>query len=259
MPQNGLIQTSINFAARDLVERVALIEVDFANILAIGKPDPTLLDGLRNNWPNATIEQFGEEQSKSAWAAPHRSDDANRARHTSFELPFKSEAFDLVVSNLAATFYPPDQFAIEVLRVLKHTGVVMISVFGPDSFRQVKRAANSLEEFNFTAPFVDMRDFANVLYAGGFKNPVVDIEQHEHCYATFNALVDDFESCEFVDQLVDQPGRLGDESVRNSLFKHYPQTEGNVSEFKLSLDIYFAIAWKIQAQTISKQVQFTTR
>ena len=258
MQQNGLIQTSIDFSARDLVERVALIEVDFANILAIGKPDPTLVDGLRENWPNATIEQFGEEQRQSALPV-HRSNDADRAGHTSFELPFNSEAFDLVVSNLAATFYPPDQFAIEVLRVLKHTGVLMISVFGPDSFRQVKRAANGLEEFNFTAPFVDMRDFANVLYAGGFKNPVVDIEQHEHCYATFNTLVDDFERCEFVDQLVDQPGRLGDESVRNSLLKHYPQSEDKTDEFTLSLDIYFAIAWKIEAQTTSKQVQFTTR
>ena len=258
MQQNGLIQTSIDFSARDLVERVALIDVDFANILAIGKPDPTLLDGLHKNWPSATIEQIEQQKSTSAWP-DHRSDDAGRAGHTSFELPFKSEAFDLVVSNLAATFYPPDQFAFEVLRVLKHPGVLMISVFGPDSFRQVKRAASGLEEFNFTAPFVDMRDFANVLYAGGFKNPVVDIEQHEHCYPTFNTLVDDFERCEFVDQLVDQPDRLGDASVRNNLLKHYPQTKGIADEFKLSLDIYFAIAWKIEAQPTSKEVRFTTR
>ncbi len=257
MSQTKSIQQLIRATAGELAYRVALLEVEFADILVIGEQHQDVTDRLQEKWLNATIQQTQPDTLSAARLADHQTDATARAEGE-FKLPFESDSFNLVVSNLAVTFYPPDEFARECLRVLKDMGVLMVAAFGPGSFEQFEQACKHLEDVNFTAKFVDMCDFADLIYSiGDFVNPVVDTVYKEFSYGNMNSLIDDLHSSGFSPKLVNNPEHLDREAVRTKLLEHYPGVQDHADEIPLEIGLYYAIAWKYVDGSDSMPVPFT--
>jgi malonyl-CoA O-methyltransferase len=107
-------------------------------------------------------------------------------------LPFGVNSVDLVWSNLALHWHPqPDRVFAEWRRVLAVDGLLMFSTFGPDTFRELRRAFSVLDESAHALPFVDMHDFGDQLVEAGFSTPVMDMELITVTYDTVAAMLAD--------------------------------------------------------------------
>lgn len=107
-------------------------------------------------------------------------------------LPLPPNSVDLVWSNLALHWHPqPDRVFTEWRRVLGIDGLLMFSIFGPDSLRELRSAYAEVDEHPHVLPFVDMHDFGDQLVAAGFSTPVMDMEVIKVTYDTAAALLAD--------------------------------------------------------------------
>ena len=105
-------------------------------------------------------------------------------------LPLGEQRANVVWSNLALHWHPqPDQVFAEWRRVLKTDGLLMFSCFGPDTFKEIRQAFDSVEATPHTLPFVDMHDFGDMLTQSGFATPVMDMETLTLTYTSVSQLI----------------------------------------------------------------------
>jgi malonyl-CoA O-methyltransferase len=94
---------------------------------------------------------------------------------SSMSLP--NDAVDLIWSNLSLHWHPqPQKVFKEWQRVLRVDGALMFSCFGPDTFKEVRRAFNGVDNDPHTMAFTDMHDLGDMLIRAGFPSPVMDRE-----------------------------------------------------------------------------------
>jgi malonyl-CoA O-methyltransferase len=99
---------------------------------------------------------------------------------------------DLIWSNLALHWHPqPDRVFGEWRRVLRVDGLLMFSCFGPDTFKELRTAFQSVDEKPHVLPFVDMHDLGDMLVDVGFSTPVMDMETITVTYDTVEKILAD--------------------------------------------------------------------
>lgn len=100
------------------------------------------------------------------------------------------ESQDFVWSNLALHWHPqPEAVFTEWRRLLVPEGLLMFSVFGPATLREL-REAMAQAELPFTGmQFVDMHDYGDQLLQSGFEDPVMDQETITLTYQTAEKLL----------------------------------------------------------------------
>lgn len=92
-------------------------------------------------------------------------------------LPFASGVFDLVFANQVIHWAnPPSLVFGELNRVMNSNGCLMFSTLGPDTFKELKAAWASVDQYAHVNSFVDMHDYGDMLLAERFLDPVVDME-----------------------------------------------------------------------------------
>lgn len=107
-------------------------------------------------------------------------------------LPFDTGALGMLWSNLALHWHAqPDRVLAEWRRVLQVEGLLMFSCFGPDTFKQLRDAFETVDTAPHTLPFVDMHDFGDMLVHAGFSTPVMDMEYINVTYDTPQRLLED--------------------------------------------------------------------
>lgn len=108
------------------------------------------------------------------------------------QLPFGTNAIDLVWSNLALHWHPqPDHVFAEWRRVLRQDGLLMFSCFGPDTFKELRAAFATVDSEPHTLAFVDMHDFGDMLVNAGFSTPVMDMETLTVTYGSVEKMMAD--------------------------------------------------------------------
>ncbi len=104
------------------------------------------------------------------------------------ELPAGSQ--QLVWSNCALHWSDaPDRTLKHWAQWLAPEGLLMFSVFGPDTFREVRHAARAAALGAMTLEFVDLHDYGDMLVAAGLATPVMDAEVLTLSYSSPEALV----------------------------------------------------------------------
>jgi len=92
-------------------------------------------------------------------------------------LPFAAASFDLLWSNLALHWHPePHRVFPEWHRVTRDEGLVLFSLFGPDTLVELRDAFTEVDNAPHTLRFVDMHDIGDMLVHGGWSTPVMDME-----------------------------------------------------------------------------------
>ena len=99
---------------------------------------------------------------------------------------------DLLWTNGLLHWLPQPHTAIrQFASLIAPGGLLMLSCFGPDSFKQVRSAAAQAGLPNAVLPFVDMHDFGDMLVASRLSTPVMDSEMLTLTYPNPQALVDE--------------------------------------------------------------------
>jgi NADH dehydrogenase [ubiquinone] 1 alpha subcomplex assembly factor 5 len=113
-------------------------------------------------------------------------------------LPFRSQTFDLVLSNLDLHWANDLPGALLQLRhVLKPDGLLLATLWGGDTLNELRRVlldAELAEEGGGgprVSPFADVRDLGHLLQRAGFALPVVDSDTIEVTYPDALALMRD--------------------------------------------------------------------
>ena len=106
------------------------------------------------------------------------------------ELPFEDASFDLVFSNLMLQWLaPPDTALAEMRRVLKPGGLLLLSSFGPETLRELRKAWEAGDDGVHVNEFIDVHDLGSALARAGFTEPVLDVDRHVHHYADTRMLM----------------------------------------------------------------------
>lgn len=209
--ESGFLRREI---AGRMFERLELIKVAPALVLDAGCGDGADLPVLRQRFGGARL--IGVDASPAMLHAARASENAAQSSMNRLlqrwlprsataagigaelacadfaRLPMQAASADLVWSNLALHWHPqPHRVFAEWRRVLRVNGLLMFSCFGPDTFKELRRAWAVADQAPHALPFVDMHDFGDMLIDAGFATPVMDMETVTVTYADPQRLLRD--------------------------------------------------------------------
>ena len=188
---------------RRMLERLQYIRLEPGRILDVGSGSAPALPALARRYPQAALCGLDAARAPLVLARKGRSLGARArdffsGRASNYvcgdfvQMPFAARSFQLIWSNLALAWaVDPLLVFKEFCRVLDFGGLVMFSTYGPDTLKELREAFASIDTYPHTHRFVDMHDLGDMLVAGGFAEPVMDMETITLTYANFDAFAKD--------------------------------------------------------------------
>nr|WP_211947059.1 methyltransferase domain-containing protein [Cupriavidus yeoncheonensis] len=187
----GQLDFLLGEIGRRMQERMEVVRLSPQRALDLGCGHGQGLAGLRARFPDAQIA--GLDISGAMLAEAGQRDPQRRpgwvgrllGKRPLFDLvqgdlatlPFAPGSFDLLWSNLALHWHPePHRVFPEWHRVTQNDGLVMFSLFGPDTLRELRAAFAEVDSAPHTLRFVDMHDIGDMLVHSGWSTPVMDME-----------------------------------------------------------------------------------
>ena len=162
---------------RRLMERFNDIKGDFPCILDLGCGPGDASVQLKKRFPKSTLfaldisrNMLTIAKSKRAFFNPYQCVQADVSA-----LPFANESIDLIFAHHVLAYLPDMKAGFaEWHRVLKPGGGVMLTSFGPDTYREVKAAFLNIDDKHHTHNFCDLHQIGDALMQQGFIDPVID-------------------------------------------------------------------------------------
>jgi malonyl-CoA O-methyltransferase len=156
-------------------------------------------------------------------------------------LPLADGSIGLVWSNMVLHWLDEPLAALrEFHRVLEPGGLLMFSMLGPDSLKELRRAAGRERVHDFP----DMHDIGDRLIAAGFAAPVMDMEIVKMKYAAPERLLDDLRLSGQTRARSGAPRGLEGRSFRARLVDALRDERSPGGEFYATYEIVYGHAWK---------------
>jgi malonyl-CoA O-methyltransferase len=163
------------------------------------------------------------------------------------QLPLRNASVDMLWSNLALHYHDPDAMFKEAQRVLKPGGLLMFSLFGPDTLKELRTASSGAS----MKRLIDMHDVGDVLSHNGFTAPVMDMET---ITLTYSALPDLLQDLHHTGEAFLLPEILRDEANQTARSTVAQQYEAFRAEGKLpaTYEIVYGHAWNNEGKKLSQ-------
>ena len=187
--------------ARRMAERLDMVRLKPARILDAGCGLGADRLALQQRYPEAEwlgldLSEAMLRQGRSAdqaargflrrWWSAARAPKNSRLVASLDAVPLATHSVDLVWSNAALHWLDdlPATFR-ELHRVLGIGGLLMFSVFGPDTLKELRQALSAVDARAAARmqAFTDMHDIGDMLVHAGFSDPVMDMETLTLTYA----------------------------------------------------------------------------
>ena len=164
-------------------------------------------------------------------------------------LPFKNNSFSLVISNLALPWVNDLPNALIYMgRACAKGGLVLASLLGGESFKELKSIYAELEGNQYTPhflPMVDVKDMGKLMQQTGFELPVSDRDLITIEYPNVDSLFDDLRTFGGKNlnleraQGLTTPRKL--QRVKEMYVAKYGDAEGNIP---VTLEIIYIHGWR---------------
>lgn len=181
----------------ELLARLDLVKLQPAVVLDLGAGTGRASRELRNRYRRALVVALdiapGMLHQARRHSRPLRR--FERVCADASRLPLQDASVDLVFSNLMLQWCDDlDQVLADVRRVLKPSGFLSFSTFGPDTLRELRTAWSHVDAATHVHDFIDMHDVGYALARCGFLEPVLDVERIELTYPDALALTRDLKA-----------------------------------------------------------------
>lgn len=170
-------------------------------------------------------------------------------------LPFESNQFDLVFSNLTIQWLPELKKTFgELNRVLKPGGLLIFSTLGPDTLMELKKSWQATESSSHVNEFIDMHIVGDEVFKNNFENVVMDRDIITLTYKTMLGLMKDLKAIgsHAIDSQIEQK-RSADFQVKKGLLgkQKFEQAKQAYEKFRNSdnclpatYEVIYGHAWK---------------
>lgn len=173
---NAVLQQEVG---ERLIERLDLMRLEPRWILDIGAGTGTTTRRLMKRYPRARFAALDLAPDRLRQAR-RRAPLMQRLRCVGADaeaLPFDRARFDLVFSNLAFQWVDDlDRVLREVQRVLRPSGVLLFTSFGPDTLQELRQAWAEADSHRHVNRFIDMHDVGDALARARLAGPVMEME-----------------------------------------------------------------------------------
>lgn len=157
-------------------------------------------------------------------------------------LPLASGSLGLAWSNLMLHWLDdPRPAFLELQRVLEVGGLLMFSVLGPDTLKELRDAGIAAGVNPPLRRFIDMHDLGDMLLAAGFADPVMDMEMLTLTYPSPRRLLADQRHLGVRDGMF---GGMGWRDWRR-VFHAYEESRAD-ERLPATFEIIYGHAWKPQ-------------
>ena len=110
-------------------------------------------------------------------------------------LPLADNSVDMIISNFAIQWCSDlDQTFTEFQRVLKPNGLLLFTIFGPDTLKELRQAWRTVDDAIHVNSFIDMHDIGDAMMRAKFSDPVMDTERLTLTYKDGMAVMRDLKA-----------------------------------------------------------------
>ena len=205
-----------------LVDRLELVKIIPQQILVLDLNPEHCLRKLQAKYPQAKIESntavFGQ-------------------------LNYENNSVDLIFSNLLFHWAPdPEGFFQEISRVLKPNGLLMFTILGPDTLKELRFSWMAVDEFPHVHDFYDMHDIGDSLMRANLAEPVMDMEQLTINYASTKALFEDLKNTGSVNINTNRRKTLTGKKRFQQFLKTFEKSKIN-GKYAMTVEVIYGHAW----------------
>lgn len=155
--------------------------------------------------------------------------------------PLPRDSVDLLWSNLSLHWLArPDEALAALMRIARPGALLMFSVFGVDTLRQLRAPREG--KAGTLMGFCDMHDWGDALVNAGFAEPVMDMERIDLSFGRVPDLLRDLHRLGGNALRSRAPGLRG-RGFRDALQARLQATQGDGAALSLSFEIVFGHAW----------------
>ncbi len=184
---SSIIQQEIG---QQLIERLQYYTISPKRILDLGAGASDFAELLKKRYPKSEVIACDFAENMLREHKPKRFKKTLRLCANARQLPFADNSIDLIFSNQMMEWIPNLQVLFQELnRVLRKDGLLLFSGLGPDTFSELKRAWQSVDDLPHVHNFVDFHDVGDDLLRAGFSMPVLDTEEICLQYGSLKALL----------------------------------------------------------------------
>jgi malonyl-CoA O-methyltransferase len=150
----------------------------------------------------------------------------------------------MVWSNLALAWASDPLAALrELHRVLASGGLLMLSSYGPDTLSELRAAFGAASPGPHVHSFADMHDVGDMIVAGGFAEPVMDMERITLTYSNVPALARDLKTSGQTCAATDRRRGLMGQAAWRTMVDEY-ERERKSGSLPATVEVVYGHAWK---------------
>lgn len=230
-----------------LLERLDGLRFEPRDLVEIGCADGRQCLALRQRFPQARIIGLDWSAAMLARARSRRGWWKKRFELVladATRLPLLDASVDLVYANLSLIWLPDLDRALSGLRrVLRPDGLVLLSLFGPDTLGEWRpMAAQAGLELPARSALPDVQRLGAALVRAGFSEPVLDTDWITSSHSGPTALLDDLRACGLLP--AHGPGLGG--AQRMAAWRELQATRA-AGRLQVTWEVVSASAWAPQA------------
>ncbi len=228
----------------NLLERLRLVKRVPDVVLDAGAGTGHASRALKRLYPKARVlaldasaQMLRVAGKRQSWLRPFERVCADAAL-----LPLRDGCIDLIVSNLMLQWCDPDAVFAEFRRVLRPSGLLSFSAFGPDTLRELRSAWRQVDGDSHVHQFIDMHDLGDALVRNGFAAPVLDVERVTLQYLDVRKVAADLKATGAHNSTAGRPRGLTGRRKFAALQAAYEQFRQN-GRLPATYEVVFAHAW----------------